>query len=462
MIATNLRRRISAVLDATRSDRFLQSICEVVGKRNDVSATVLYRPSNRERVLATLSKSGLRCRAINCGENGTGLSIAVIRDCEGALLAYFPCEAEVDPTCLAEPRLRKDRRNVMPLLPAVTIGAQISRLRISSAGWAAPADLVADWLVADPHISDWSLPFLFEAAQRQKHRLNWSSCELSGIENPVAGCSGQPALGPQSKVLAVVPHYGCEEYLSQCLYSLTNQTRPPNNIAVIDDASAVSPREIVADYPGVTLLSTSARAGPENILDSVILRTLYDAYMVQDADDWCAEDRLERQLGEAARTGAEMVGSQELRFLEQERELGLYVFPLDASRAVVEGADHPLVHGASLIARSLAMRVGGFDCSLVTVADTDFALRAAYAGQIVNVPAFCYYRRLRPGSRTSAPDTGHDSQLRVTERKSLMERASRNVKNAREGRNPDVVSRTHSSPVEFRHQCGPALLGMQK
>src|SRR5439155_11639166 len=100
---------------------------------------------------------------------------------------------------------------------------------------------------------------------------------------------GTPPLRRDATVLAVVPHYRCEAWLAQCLRSLARQTRPPQAIVVVDDGSASPPVDLVAGFPGVTLLAAASNVGPYRLVQTVIEQTRFDAYMLQDADDWSSD-----------------------------------------------------------------------------------------------------------------------------------------------------------------------------
>ena len=75
-------------------------------------------------------------------------------------------------------------------------------------------------------------------------------------------------LGFHSKIAVLVPHFRCEQWLGECIASLVKQTRPPDAIIVIDDASAAPPIEIVAPFPSVSLFQSQENVGPYG-LDSV-------------------------------------------------------------------------------------------------------------------------------------------------------------------------------------------------
>jgi hypothetical protein len=241
------------------------------------------------------------------------------------------------------------------------------------------------------------------------------------------------------------------------LQSLVSQTRRPDAILVIDDASGAPPREIVAEFPGVTLWTTAVQCGPERILQSVMQTTDFDAYMVQDADDWSAAERLEDLLALAEQTGAELLSGQEMRVTPGVAEIQLRVLPLDVNRALERELGHSVSHSGSLIGRALAKRIGGFDPELRVTADTDFALRAAHAGRVANLASFCLFRRMRPGSLTSSPETGFGSAVRVAERDFLFARAEGFARMAR----PEVAVQ-NGAPEAMQPVSGPALPSLRE
>lgn len=73
------------------------------------------------------------------------------------------------------------------------------------------------------------------------------------------------------KVSIIVPNYNYEKYICETLDSLLNQTRPPDNIVVVDDASTDKSVETVLDYlkikdPKPVSLSVSKQGGEDTDL----------------------------------------------------------------------------------------------------------------------------------------------------------------------------------------------------
>lgn len=263
-------------------------------------------------------------------------------------------------------------------------------------------------------------------------------------------------------VLALVPHWRCEPWLFRCLESLCRQTQPLTHIAVVDDASARPPIEIVQALSSryatpITLLQSARRVGPYNLVQSVINRTNYTAYLFQDADDWSSCDRLQILLQTARANRAELVGSQEVRVIEPEGYLQGVGYPLDVNLALQDKPGHALLHPTSLVTRSAVMRVGGFATGLKFGADSEFLLRARWRVRAVNSDRFCYFRRKRPHSLTTAPSTGLDSPARKALLKTIKQRAVFLSEQAAIGNSLDLRPLCCADPVTLYRVWGPPL-----
>jgi hypothetical protein len=255
-------------------------------------------------------------------------------------------------------------------------------------------------------------------------------------------------------VCALIPHYGCEAWLAQAIESLLEQTRAPNAIVVIDDASPVPPVDVVSAYPEVTMLAAADNGGPYRLIQAVIDRTEFDAYLFQDADDWSAPDRLEVLLAEAERTGAELVGSHEVRVLVDQGDVHPVRYPLDVNAVLAERPTaFPLLHPTSMVARRLVTRLGGFATGMRFSGDAEFLRRAGHVARVVNADHVGYFRRKRAGSLTTDPSTGLGSPERRRVQEALAERARANAAT----RSPDLRPWRAAPPPELRWLAGPPL-----
>ncbi|MDX6689188.1 MAG: hypothetical protein QOG15_645 [Solirubrobacteraceae bacterium] len=265
-------------------------------------------------------------------------------------------------------------------------------------------------------------------------------------------------LTKESRVLALIPHYACEEWLDDALESLAQQTHPLDAIVVIDDASDEPPTRLVQRHPGVTLLHADRNVGPYRLVQQVIEDTDYDAYLFQDADDWSAPDRLEKLLAAAEQTGAELIGTQELRVFCDEPEVAPIAWPLDIPAAfAAKVTAYPLLHPTSLVSRELVMALGGFASGLRFSGDAEFLRRAQHIATVANIPDHCYFRRIRQGSLTTARATGLKSPERQRVMELLWERARRNAELVAAGERPDLEPCETAPPVGLRRLAGPPL-----
>ena len=325
-------------------------------------------------------------------------------------------------------------------------------------GWLASTAFLAKLSGLGPP-TGWTLLRLAEAARKASQPLRWLSSPATASADGAAVVIGaRPVLTRNSSVLALVPHYRCEEWLFDCLASVAAQTHSPEGIVIIDDGSEVPPAEIVRQFPQVTLLAASENGGPFRLMQQVINDTSYDAYLFQDADDWSAQDRLAILLAEAERTGAELVGCQELQILWEEGKDLPVCYPSDVNAALSEQPPrYPLLLPTSLASRDLVMRLGGFATGLRFGADGEFVRRAAHIARIVNVPRYCYFRRKRAGSLTSAPDTGMQSPARAKLREALLKRAMQNASAVVRGEAPALEPYARAGPMQLTHILGPKL-----
>jgi hypothetical protein len=149
------------------------------------------------------------------------------------------------------------------------------------------------------------------------------------------------------------------------------------------------------------------------------------------------------------------VGSQEIRVLEPELVAQSIGYPLDVNQALNRSPSHPLLHPTSLVTRDLVQRLGGFATGLTFGGDTEFLLRAHWVARIVNSSRYCYFRRKRPDSLTTAIDTGLDSPARKALLQTLKQRAIGHY-----AMPPDIADLRPlqtSDPIALTQLCGPAL-----
>ena len=371
------------------------------------------------------------------------------------LVAFLPAEADYwRPRWDLMPKGDGFVRLWIPtLIPTKPDGAMVYD---KATGWVATTGLLRHMF--DEPADDFGIVAVVAGLARSELPVGYASTPGAAPQSgPPAPGTAPPPLRRDARVLAIVPHHRCEPWLAQCLRSLTRQTRPLQAIVVVDDASPEPPRDIVARFPTVTLLRARENGGPYRLVQSVIDATDFDAYMLQDADDWSTDDRLALQLAEAERTGAELVGTQELQLGQPPGGASAVCYPLDASDSFRRLHDCQVLHPSSLVSRALVQRIGGYSSGCRFGADLEFQLRAHHAARIVNIASFCYFRRRREGSLWTSPETGERSTLRYQQDELFVARAQENANRFAAGLPPDLSPLKPAGPVALDHVTGPPL-----
>jgi glycosyltransferase involved in cell wall biosynthesis len=98
-----------------------------------------------------------------------------------------------------------------------------------------------------------------------------------------------------STVSVVVPVRDGERYLREALESALGQTRPPDQVVVVDDGSSDGSAAIAEALPGVELLRRPA-AGPSAARNAGLRAATGELVAFLDADDVADPRRLERQV----------------------------------------------------------------------------------------------------------------------------------------------------------------------
>ncbi len=223
------------------------------------------------------------------------------------------------------------------------------------------------------------------------------------------GRSGQPASlsprekverdrgrgGRSGKVSAIVPTFDRAPLLRRALASIASQSRPPDEVIVVDDGSADRTRALVAEeFPAVRYLFQERR-GVSAARNRGIEAATGDWLAFLDSDDEWLPDKLERQL--AALAATRETGGARYRVCHTDE------IWIRGGRRVNPGARHAKRGGwmfrdclplcaispsSAVLHRSVLEAVGGFDERLPACEDYDLWLRIAarYPVLLVNEP----------------------------------------------------------------------------
>jgi glycosyltransferase involved in cell wall biosynthesis len=97
-------------------------------------------------------------------------------------------------------------------------------------------------------------------------------------------------------ITALVPCFNAERYLDEAIASIRAQTRPVDQIIVVDDCSTDASR-IVAKRHGVVLVQTPVNSGHATARNLGIAAADGDVIAWLDADDYWAPNHVETVVG---------------------------------------------------------------------------------------------------------------------------------------------------------------------
>jgi hypothetical protein len=347
---------------------------------------------------------------------------------------------------------------IVPCSPDINLPPETAKeIQVEVTAWMASTHIIKLIQQELYKLENWTILNIANILESKHIFFHWGSLKATSTKSNIYPSLSSYSLTLNSKILAIVPHFHCENWLRRCLLSLHNQTRLLDGIVVVDDGSGNPPVEIVEEFPNVTLMASSENVGPYRLVQQVIEETNFDAYLFQDADDWSSYDRLSRLLQAAVETRSHLVGTQEVRVYDEEYFLHPVCYPLDVNLALAEKPGHALLHPTSLVTRELVMKLGGFATGLKFGGDTEFLLRAAMVAKVINIPYYCYFRSKRAGSLTTAPDTGLDSPARNSLLTILKARAYANYTAIKEGKPLCLTPLVREAPVKLNYITGRHL-----
>ena len=185
-------------------------------------------------------------------------------------------------------------------------------------------------------------------------------------------------------VSALVRVYNGEHYIEETLTSILEQTRPADEVLVVDDGSTDSTAELVRSFGDAVRLVRQTNQGHSVAFSRGFQEARCDFVANCDADDLWEPTKLERQLKaltehpevDIAFTGTVNFGLDDLHWVEAPRT-GL--LPAESLLPTIY-RQNLICMSSTVIRRSLVNRIGAFDSRFATCEDYDFCLRALGAG----------------------------------------------------------------------------------
>jgi glycosyltransferase involved in cell wall biosynthesis len=189
------------------------------------------------------------------------------------------------------------------------------------------------------------------------------------------------------KISVIVPLYNCAPYVAEAIDSILMQTRPADEIIVVDDGSTDDGGKVLARYGSAVRLIVQQHSGRTTALNKGLHEAASDTIAFLDADDFWTSDKLDRQAAMlSANAAIDGVFGYVRQFADCDAIAGCIIPP----------EPQPGVNKNTLLIRRNAFeRFGYFDESLQTSDFVPWYSRATALGlQTLMIPDVVAYRRL--------------------------------------------------------------------
>jgi glycosyltransferase involved in cell wall biosynthesis len=199
----------------------------------------------------------------------------------------------------------------------------------------------------------------------------------------------------EDSVAVVIPARDAAATLAETLDSVASQSRPPDEVIVVDDGSRDGTARLARRHPLAPRVLAGEGRGPA-AATNLGVRAAGSAWIAAlDADDLAPPDRIAASLA-AARAAGDAVAVTGL--FESFHDPGLDA----AARARLgyrPGRHTALLPSALFMRRDVFLALGGYDETLLTGFFVAFWDRVSRAGlPVAATPALVLRRRLRPGT----------------------------------------------------------------
>jgi glycosyltransferase involved in cell wall biosynthesis len=180
------------------------------------------------------------------------------------------------------------------------------------------------------------------------------------------------------RVSVVIPVRDGAAFIAEALDSVRNQTRPADEIVVVDDGSSDDSAAVAETFPGVRVLRQPP-TGAAAARNAGVAATHGELIAFLDADDVWTPDKLARQVEHLA-TYPELGGVLGLQKLILSPGVELPQWAVRSDGTFNEGAESMAPPSTLVLRRAAWDLVGPMDSEMQVGEDTDWLLRAAELG----------------------------------------------------------------------------------
>lgn len=228
-------------------------------------------------------------------------------------------------------------------------------------------------------------------------------------------------------VSVVIPNYNYEKYLGECINSVLNQSYRNFEIIVIDDGSTDSSLKLLLNYSDKIHLYRTPNFGAPSARNLAMLYAKGDLIAFLDADDKWLPEKLELQVSKLTANKLDLVYCKMDTDEESINTLKVKNQKIDLRWFHDNPGSTPFSPSATIITKSLAARVGGWNTSLTSPAeDFDYFRKCAKFGRMEMVNSVLVIHRNHEASLTATnkeryfEDNIRAVRLMLTEDRSML------------------------------------------
>lgn len=211
-------------------------------------------------------------------------------------------------------------------------------------------------------------------------------------------------------ITVAMPAFNSAGYISQAIDSVLAQTWTDFELLLVDDGSSDQTLSIMRQYETdarVRVVALPYNRGRPYARGQCLAYARGPYIAMLDADDWCAPDRLERQLAYLqAHPDVSVVGSWSRRVDADGRPLpdSMRREPTTAEAVRCEMLFRCPLHNPTVLARTAALREYGYDEAFRNAEDYDLWARMNSACRMANLPLKLTSYRRHAGQATAADE----------------------------------------------------------
>lgn len=225
-------------------------------------------------------------------------------------------------------------------------------------------------------------------------------------------------------VSAIMPVHNGAAHMADGLRSMLAQTRPPDEIIVVDDGSTDGSAALARQLAPFATVISQPRQGPALARNAGVAAARHEFIALLDHDDLWPAERTERLLAGAVANRAAGVVCGRTEMMAASPDV-----PLDPRLLRASGTNIPFLFPSVLVRRAVWIGLGGMDPGRDHAEDTDLYLRIVEAGTpIAFVDATTLIYRHHGNNRSRAVEQSQAALMGSLRASLLRRRAARRLR----------------------------------